>query len=314
MKKILLIVVLLNIATIGKELTAENCVGLTDKIMEFHTESKKTDTILNLTVLCDNGCGKACIKADMVKVGTTNIMDLKDDSLKIGCDSKLPYGKACYMRRWTDDKNLKAHISKGCEYGYSQACNKLASDYLDNKDYKNFSKYAKLSCNAGDAESCLVLATKYLSGKDGFSKDNKQAADFYKKAAELNNVEGLYNTGVMYMNGRGVEKNYKKAMKCYKKALKGGYDNALTNIEYMVGNGLGDKADMEEVVNYYKIAAEKGVLVAQFNLGLIYYMGESIEKDKIQAYKYWMMAAKQGNTHVQNNIDILCKESPWACK
>lgn len=49
-------------------------------------------------------------------------------------------------------------------------------------------------------------------------------------------------------------------------------------------------------------------------LGFIYATGQGVKMDKYKAYEYYTTAAKLGNEHAQNNLDILCKESPWACK
>jgi len=49
------------------------------------------------------------------------------------------------------------------------------------------------------------------------------------------------------------------------------------------------------------------------NAGLIY--DES--GDKLNGYKYYMKAAKlggRGGIQAQKNLNIMCKESPWACK
>jgi TPR repeat protein len=46
----------------------------------------------------------------------------------------------------------------------------------------------------------------------------------------------------------------------------------------------------------------------------MYAMGQGAKQDKIKSYQYWMKAAKQGNKTAQNNLDILCQQSPWACK
>lgn len=46
----------------------------------------------------------------------------------------------------------------------------------------------------------------------------------------------------------------------------------------------------------------------------MYYMGQGVKKDKIKSYQYLLKAAKQGDSKAQNNLDILCKNSPWACK
>lgn len=54
--------------------------------------------------------------------------------------------------------------------------------------------------------------------------------------------------------------------------------------------------------------------VINANLGLAYYLGKGVETNKIKAYEHWSIAAKKGDQQAQSNLDILCKESPWACK
>jgi len=53
---------------------------------------------------------------------------------------------------------------------------------------------------------------------------------------------------------------------------------------------------------------------SNYFLGTAYYFGEAVDTNKTKAYGHWNIAAKQGNQQAQKNCDILCKESPWACK
>ncbi|MFA5232901.1 MAG: hypothetical protein WC390_00755 [Sulfurimonas sp.] len=53
---------------------------------------------------------------------------------------------------------------------------------------------------------------------------------------------------------------------------------------------------------------------ANLNLGVNYYNGEGGKVNKYKAYEHFKIAAKEGNVRAQNNLDFLCKESPWACK
>ena len=49
------------------------------------------------------------------------------------------------------------------------------------------------------------------------------------------------------------------------------------------------------------------------NIGYIY----DETGDDLNGYKYYMKAAKSGgnsNIQAQKNLNIMCKESPWACK
>ena len=77
-------------------------------------------------------------------------------------------------------------------------------------------------------------------------------------------------------------KNYKKAVPLYEEACK--HDNLKFNSE------------------------------ACYNLGLLYFYGKGVSKNYYKAYEYWIKAAKKGNTKAQHNLDILCREHPWACK
>jgi len=55
---------------------------------------------------------------------------------------------------------------------------------------------------------------------------------------------------------------------------------------------------------------EKDLAIGYLNIGVIY----SSQSDKLNAYKYYMKSAKLGEIQAQKNLNILCKESPWACK
>ena len=50
------------------------------------------------------------------------------------------------------------------------------------------------------------------------------------------------------------------------------------------------------------------------NLGVKYHKGKGVPLNKIKAYELYLQAARQGNENAQRNLDILCKDSPWACK
>ena len=55
---------------------------------------------------------------------------------------------------------------------------------------------------------------------------------------------------------------------------------------------------------------QKYIVESYLNAGVIY----SHQSDKLNAYKYSMKAAKLGSIQAQKNLNIMCKESQWACK
>ena len=62
------------------------------------------------------------------------------------------------------------------------------------------------------------------------SRDYKQAAYWYKKAAKLGHAAAQNNLGVLYNNGRGVRKSRGWAKYWYKKACKNGNETACKNL------------------------------------------------------------------------------------
>ncbi len=55
---------------------------------------------------------------------------------------------------------------------------------------------------------------------------------------------------------------------------------------------------------------QKFLAESYMNAGVLY----DHSNDKLNAYKYYMEGAKLGDIQAQKNLDIMCKESPWACK
>ena len=60
-------------------------------------------------------------------------------------------------------------------------------------------------------------------GDAAFEADDfKEAAKWYRKAAEQGHVSAQYNLGYMYHSGKGVTQDYGEAVKWYRKAAEQG--------------------------------------------------------------------------------------------
>jgi TPR repeat protein len=106
--------------------------------------------------------------------------------------------------------------------------------------------------NAGDAPSQVLVGESYAGGK-GISQDYKQAAEWYRKAAEQNNVSGELHLAVLYRDGGG-------------KAF---------------------PRDMTQAAEWYRKAAEQGDAGAQGTLGVLYSVGQGVSRNDVEAY-YWL--------------------------
>ncbi len=114
--------------------------------------------------------------------------------------------------------------------------------------------------NAGDATAQVQVGDAYAAGKGvpreprQLAADYKQAADWYRKAADQGNIAAQIHLGDLYRDGRGVAR------------------------------------DMAQAVAWYRKAAEVGDAGAQGTLGLLYSVGMGVQQDYIEAY-YWLSLA-----------------------
>lgn len=102
----------------------------------------------------------------------------------------------------------------------------------------------------------------------------------------------------------------------FKKTDKEFIDQKIAGVYSNAGFIYNALSQHERKVKMYKKALEyePSNESAHVMLGLAYVLGKGFEVNKIKAYEHWSVAAKQGNEEAQENLDILCRQSPWACK
>jgi uncharacterized protein len=112
---------------------------------------------------------------------------------------------------------------------------------------------------AGSAGAGTAIADYNRGVASIIEGNNKQAVEWFRKAAEQGLPDAQFSLGTMYKKRRGVAKNTK------------------------------------QTVMWYKKAAEQGHAEAQFNLGYMYYKGYGTTKDLVQAHKWSDLSATNGH-------------------
>jgi TPR repeat protein len=111
--------------------------------------------------------------------------------------------------------------------------------------------------NTGDAPSQVLVGDSYAAGNgqtrssSQLAEDLQQAAEWYRKAADKNDIAGEMRLAALYRDGRGVAR------------------------------------DMAQAADWYRKAAEQGDATAQATLGVLYSMGQGVLHDYVEAY-YWL--------------------------
>ncbi len=108
-----------------------------------------------------------------------------------------------------------------------------------------------------DAGALFDKGLKYLEG-DGVEQSDVEAYNFFKQAAQLGDELAIGMLGRCYDEGIGVERDYSIAFECYQKAADLGNDVAMNDIGdlYYYGNGV--TQDYSKALEWYRKAADLG--------------------------------------------------------
>ena len=126
-----------------------------------------------------------------------------------------------------------------------------ASAQAPDRQYPGIDPALLAKANAGDAAALVLVGENYVAGK-AVALDLRQAAEWYRKAADKGDLAGELHLAALYRDG-----------------------------------GKGFARDMEQAAAWYRKAAEQGDAGAQATLGLLYSLGQGLPRDYVEAY-FWL--------------------------
>ena len=112
--------------------------------------------------------------------------------------------------------------------------------------------------NNGDVAAQVQVGEAYAEGK-GVARDPKQAAEWYKKAADQGNISAELHLAVLYRDGAG--KTFPR--------------------------------DAGQAAAWYRKAADQGDAGAQGTLGMLYTLGQGVPRSDVDGY-FWLDLAASG--------------------
>jgi TPR repeat protein len=152
--------------------------------------------------------------------------------------------------------------------------------------------------NEVDNEKCPFCRTPTPISYD-------EAIKRYEKRLELNDPIGICDLGVCYALGQyGLPQNYAKALELFQRAGELGYADAIYNIGIAYSSGRGVEVDKKKAKHYYELAAINGSAYSRHNLGIM----DENEGNYDRALKHYMIAASCGCIEsVQDSIKLMYK-------
>ena len=166
-------------------------------------------------------------------------------------------------------------------------------EYLEQDDTELAAEQFRAAASKNHVLSQLELGKLIIA--DPKLGSPKEAAGYFRSAAEAGDPEAQSLLGRMYLDGEGVEQSDKKAFKWISLAAEQNEPYALDYLGYMHYEGKGTEQSFEKALDCFVRSAEEGNPEGAFNAGSMYLQGEGTDKDLSKAEEYFLIAADSGD-------------------
>ncbi len=112
-----------------------------------------------------------------------------------------------------------------------------------------------------DCSSLEVADVEAPSGRDA-TPVNSSTQAIERRARKAQFAFGIYELGVSYMNGWGIQQDRALALRCFEVAGSWGDADALAEAGFCYADGVGCKKDLKKAAKFYRLAETKGVSMA----------------------------------------------------
>jgi hypothetical protein len=182
----------------------------------------------------------------------------------------------------------------------------------------------RYAAEQGHADAQTRLAEFFATGdRPEVSKNDEDAAYWFRQAAEQGDARGQYGLGMMYLRGQIRSEtagdplimvfqalascsyeNNRNAHHWLLKSANQGHPGAQTALGNMLeaNCGVGVSQDIEKAMEWYQLAADQGESGAMFRLGHMYNNGGVVPFDPTQAVNWWQKAADEGWTDARFDL------------
>lgn len=151
------------------------------------------------------------------------------------------------------------------------------------------------AAQAGSKSAILELGNNYFYGRLGLEKDTAMAAQWWRRGADKNHRQCMYNLANLFIRGDGVEKSEDEALKYYMKAADFGLAQANINAALL----LDRREDYEKAIRYFQEASLIKDYRAISRLAEYYERGLGGPKRVLDAINLYRESAQKGNAEAQ---------------
>ena len=127
-----------------------------------------------------------------------------------------------------------------------------------------------------------------------------QSYSCFKTAADRHDANGLYNLGMCYMHGYGVQPDPFRALECFRAAAAEDHPEAINNIGGFYRDGIVVERDPIIAARWFAKSADFGNAYGELNYAYALQRGEGVAQDKERAARMFKSSAEQGTVEAMN--------------
>lgn len=175
---------------------------------------------------------------------------------------------------------------------------RLLAEFYDSTDKDKAYEWYKKAAELGDLNAQIFIGKQY-------QKDQKLslALEWLTKAAEQGDVESAYQIALWHCNGvKEIKVNETEAARWFIFAAENRCKDAYFYAGWVFDTGFGVECDYKKAVGYYKKGVQNKDKSAINNLGFMYEHGRGVAEDASKAFEHYKTAASLGNAVAKTNL------------
>jgi uncharacterized protein len=151
-------------------------------------------------------------------------------------------------------------------------------------------------------------AVQLSQGPGCSSHDYRQAAVYFRKAADAGYAPAQYDLALLYASGKGVDMDQTAALRLFRLAAAGGSPRAMHALGAALLLGRGVEADQAEAITWFSKAAEAGDAGALCCRGVLMLEGASSPDGAAAGLADVKAAAQAGNSAARYDLGVAYAE------
>ncbi|MCA3245426.1 MAG: sel1 repeat family protein [Azospirillum sp.] len=147
----------------------------------------------------------------------------------------------------------------------------------------------------GNPEAQFLVGSISDTGGGGIDLDPREAARWYRQAAQRDWPAAHWRLAKAYATARGVEGSADRALDHLMRAAELGFTPAILDLAGLLDDGRGVVRDREKAFVWYMRAGDLGNTEARFTVGERLFRGDGVEEDREEARRWYTLAAQRGH-------------------